>query len=77
MDCRLGGMDSHMEAWAAIQVSGQKGAHRNACAGGQTEGSMGGWTEVEGEVWAGMDRYGWLHRCIDERMDGQFGGPGV
>ena len=37
----------------------------------------GGWTEVEGEVWAGMDRYGWLHRCIDERMDGQVGGPGV
>lgn len=53
MDCGLGGMDIYIEAWATVRVNGQKGTHRNGCAGGQTEGRMGGWTEVAGEVWTG------------------------
>ena len=56
MDCGLGGMDSYTEAWATVQVNGQKGTHRNGCAGGQTEGRTGGWTQVEGEAWTG----GWI-----------------
>lgn len=53
INCRLGGMDSYMEAWATVQVNGQKGTHRNGCTGGQTEERMDGWTQVEGEAWTG------------------------
>ena len=75
MDCGLGGMDSYTEAWATVQVNGQKGTHRNGCAGGQS-GRTDGWMDTgrRGGMDGQMDRYGWLTAQMYGWTHGPMGG---